>query len=131
MLAQEELRQSGEKVFEGLQIGGAAEEVVQHFVLNVRHQVDEHFVGFGLVLDQRIFLRIAAEVNAFAERVHRVEVFLPEAIDRVQDDVTLEALNRSRLFVARLALVGFLDFRDQELRVIAGRAAFELRFLAR
>src|SRR5207342_136436 len=109
-----ELRQGGEKVLEGLQIRGAAKEVVQNFVLNVRHQLDEHVVGLGLVLNQRILLRVAAEVNAFPQRIHRVQMLLPESIDRVQNDVSLETLDRRRLLVTRFALIGVLDSFDQE-----------------
>ena len=131
LLPHEKLREGGEKRLEGLQVRGAAKEIVQHFILNVRHQIDKHLVGFRLVFDQRILLRVAAEVDAFAERVHRVKMLLPEAIDRVQDDVALEALNRGRFFVARLALVSFLDFPDQEFRILLGRAGLELRLLFR
>ena len=125
------LRQGREEILERLQVRRAAEEIVQHFVLNVRHQLDEHLVGFGLVFDERILLRVAAQINAFAQRIHRVEMLLPEAIDRVQNDVTLEAFDRRRLFVARLALVGVLDFLDQELRILVGGAGLELRLLFR
>ena len=104
MFAQKKLRKGGEKILEGLQVRCAAEEIVQHFVLNVRHQLDEHVVGFGLVFDERIFLRVAAEINAFAQRVHRVEMLLPEPVDRVENDVALEALDRGRFFVTRFAL---------------------------
>ncbi len=104
---------------------------MQHFVLNVRHQLDEHVVGFGLVFDERIFLRVTAEVDALAQRIHRVEMLLPEPIDRVQNDVTLEALDRGRFFVARLALVGVFDFLDQKLRVLLDAARLELRPFSR
>ena len=118
VFAQQKLRQGCEEIFEGLQVRGAAEKIVQHFVLNVRHQLDEHLVGLGLVFDERIFLRVTAQINAFAQRIHRVEMLLPETVDRVQNDVTLEAFHRRRLFVTRLALVRFLDLLDQELRVL-------------
>ena len=93
----------------------------------LRHQLDEHVVRFRLVFDQRILLRIAAQVNAFAQRIHRVEMLLPEPVDRVQDDVTLEAFHRGRFFVVRLPLVGILDLLDQELRVLVDAAGLELR----
>ena len=48
-----------EEIFESLQVRRAAEKIVQHFILNVRHQLDKHVVGFGLVFDERILLRIA------------------------------------------------------------------------
>ena len=43
LLPHEKLRQGGKKRLEGLQVRGAAEEVVQHFVLNVRHQTRQTF----------------------------------------------------------------------------------------
>ena len=104
---------------------------MEDFVLNVRHQLDEHFVSLGLVLDERIFLGVTAQINAFAQRVHRVEMLLPEAVDRVQDNVALEALHRGRFFMARLAFVRFFDLPDQELRVLLDGPRFELRFLSR
>ena len=48
----QKLRQRGEEILERLQVRRAAEKIVQHFVLNVRHQLDEHVVGFGLVFDR-------------------------------------------------------------------------------
>jgi hypothetical protein len=37
MLAHQELRQRRQEILEGLQVRSAAEQIVQHFVLNVRH----------------------------------------------------------------------------------------------
>ena len=97
--AQEELRQRCQEILERLQIGSAAKQIVQNFILNVRHQFDEHVVCFGLVFDERILLRVAAEINALAQRVHGVKVLLPQAINRVQNDVTLQAFDGSRFFM--------------------------------
>src|SRR5437588_1058067 len=60
LFLEKKLRQSGEEILEGLQVRSAAEEVVEDFVLNVRHQLDEHFVSLGLVFDERIFLGVTA-----------------------------------------------------------------------
>src|SRR5256714_12133751 len=109
MLAHQELRQCRQEILECLQVRSAAEQIVQHFVLNVRHQFDKHVVGLRLVLDERVFLRVAPEINAFAQCVHCVEMFLPEPVNRVENDVALQAFDRSRFFVARLALVRVLD----------------------
>ncbi len=127
VLAHEELRQSGKEGLEGLQVRSAAEKVVQDFVLNIRHQLSEHVESFGLVFDERILLGVAAQVNAFAQRIHGIEMFLPETIDGIKNDVTLEALNCGRFFVARLPFVGGLDLLDQELRILFFAARFELR----
>ena len=104
---------------------------MQHFVFNIRHQFDEHVVGFSLVLDQRIFLGVATEINTFPQRIHRIEMLLPEPIDRVQNNVALEAFDRSRFLVTRFALVGVLDLPDQELSVFIDAPRIELRFLFR
>ena len=56
-------------------------------------------------------------------------MLLPEPVDRIQDDVALQALHRRRLFVTRFALVRFLDLPNQELRVLLDRARLELGFV--
>src|SRR5947207_10809433 len=99
LFLEQKLRKGRQKIFERLEVRSAAEKIVQDFVLNVRHQLDEHVERFGLVFDERIFLRVTAQVNALAQSVHRVEMLLPEAVDRVQNDVTFEAFHRCRLFV--------------------------------
>ena len=55
-------------------------------------------------------------------------MLLPEAIDRVQNNVTLQALDRGWFLVTRFAFVGVLDLFDQKLCVFLDRARFELRF---
>ena len=131
MFAHEKLRQGCQELLERLQVRSAAEEIVQHFVLNVRHQFDEHLVSLGLVLDERILLRVTAQIDALAQCVHGVEMLLPEAIDRVENDVALQAFNGGRLFVTRFPLVRILDLLDQKLRVFINRARIELRFFLR
>src|SRR5207244_8841993 len=44
---QEKLRKRSQEILECLQVGGAAEKIVQHFVFNVRHQLDKHVVSFS------------------------------------------------------------------------------------
>src|SRR6476646_8066033 len=56
-------------------------------------------------------------------------MLLPQAIDRVQNDVTLQAFDGSRFFMTRFALVSVLDLFDQELRVLFGVPAFKFRFI--
>src|ERR1043166_3404335 len=131
MFAEEKLREGGEKVFEGLQIRRAPEEIMQDFVLNVRHQLDEHVVGLGLVLDERILLGVAAEINTFPQRIHRVQMLLPKPVDRIPEDVAFEALDRGRFFMARFAFVSLLDPADEELRVLFDTPRLELRSFPR
>ena len=104
---------------------------MQHFVFNVRHQFDEHVVRLGLVLDEGILLGVATQINAFAQSIHRVEMLLPEPIDCVQNDVALEAFDRTRFLMTRFTLVSILDLSDQELGVFIDSACLELRFLLR
>ena len=78
--ATELLREAGEEFFKGAQVAGAAEEVVEHFVFDVRHQRLKEFVGLGLVFLERIFLRERAEMHAVAEAVHVIKVILPEPV---------------------------------------------------
>ena len=58
-------------------------------------------------------------------------MLLPEPVDCVQNNVALEAFDRSRFLVTRLALVGVLDLPDQELSVFIDAPRIELRFLFR
>src|SRR5438132_765072 len=58
-------------------------------------------------------------------------MFLPETINRIENDVTLETLDRGRLFMTRFPLVGLLDPRNQKLRVFINTPRVELRFLFR
>ena len=41
------------------------------FVFDAVHHVLEHDVGFLLVFNQRIFLTVAAKIDAFLEMIHR------------------------------------------------------------
>ena len=52
-------------------------------------------------------------------------MFLPEAIDGVEDDVALQAFYRGGLFVSRFALVSVLNLFNQELRVFIDGARFK------
>ena len=123
------MRQRGQEILERLQIRSAAEKIVQHLIFNVRHQLDEHVVGFGFVFNERILLRVTAQVNAFAQRIHRVKMLLPKPINRVQNNVAFETLDRGWFFVTRLALVSIFDLCDQKLRIFVHTARLELRFL--
>lgn len=107
----------GEQGFEGLEIRGAAEEIVQDFAFDGVHEVHKHGVGVVFVFDEGVFLAEGAEVDGFAESVHGVEVFLPEAVDGVEDDVALKAFEGFGMLEFRLALVGGGDGFHEELGV--------------
>ncbi len=55
-------------------------------VFNAVHHVLEHGERFFLVLDQRIFLAVAAKPDAFLQVVHRQQVVFPLVVDHVQHD---------------------------------------------
>ena len=99
---------------------------MQDFIFNVGHQLNEHIVSLRLIFDERVLLRIGAQINALAQRVHGIEVFLPQPIDRVQDNVTFQTLYCGWFLVRRFPLVRLLDFLDQKLRVPVRLAAFKL-----
>ena len=58
-------------------------------------------------------------------------MLLPETVDCVQNNVTLETFHRGRFLMTRLSLVRILDLFDQELRVFIKRARLELRLFFR
>ena len=91
ILLEEVARHGGEQLLEGLEVGRAAEEIVQDLVLDALHELNEHGVRLGLVLGERVLLAVGAEVDGLAESVHGVEVLLPEPVDGVQDDILLES----------------------------------------
>ena len=62
---------------------GAEEEAAADLRLDVDHQGVEPLEGLGLVLDEPIPLAVGAEADGVAQRIHPVEVFLPEAVDGI------------------------------------------------
>src|SRR5262249_24312321 len=74
------MRQAGEEFLEAPEVRRAAEEIVENLKLHLPHQLDEHLVRLVLVLDERILLSDRAQIHAFAQRIHRVEMLLPQAI---------------------------------------------------
>src|SRR6185437_1118906 len=68
------------------------EEALGEGAVDVVHQVDEHLVGFLLVLDQRIGLPPRAVVDRVAELVEVVEVVLPLLVEHVEHDEREEAV---------------------------------------
>ena len=47
------------------------EQVADRLILDAIHHVLEQHVGLFLVLDQRIFLAVAAQADAFLQVIHR------------------------------------------------------------
>ena len=123
--ATELLGEAGEEFFEGAQVGGAAEEVVEDLVADGAHQGGEELVGLGFVFDEGVFLGELAEVDAVAEGVHVVEVFLPEAVDGVEEDVAFEAFEGFGVLGVGFEFVGGLDLVGDPGGVILGGAGFE------
>jgi len=99
MFAQQELRQRREKILECLQVRSAAEKIVSlRFLMFAINSTNMSYASV-LYSMSGSFLGIAPEVNALAQRVHRIEMFLPEAVDRIEDDVALQAFHSRGLFV--------------------------------
>ena len=69
-------------------------------VLNVVPQAFKHGEGFAFVFLFRIFLCIAAQVDALAQVVHGGKVFAPLQVDDLQHDVAFEI--RHRFFADQL-----------------------------
>src|SRR5258706_9668570 len=65
---------------------------LHHIVLDPVEHVGEQFKGFALVLLLRIFLRVAAQVNALAQMVERGEGLAPLLSQRRQHEVALELM---------------------------------------
>lgn len=123
--AAELLGQAGEEFLKGAQVGGAAEEVVEDLVPDVAHEGGEELVSFRLVFDERILLGELAEVHAIAEGVHVIEVFLPEAVDGIEEDVALESLEGFGVFRVGFQLVGGFDLLGDPRGVAVGIAGFQ------
>ena len=66
------------------------EEVADRFVVDARHHVFEENERFLLELDERIFLRVAAEADAFLQVIEREKVIFPLGVDDVENDAAFE-----------------------------------------
>ena len=116
----------GEDGVHGLH-GGEAEDVVRRRIIDAVHQRDEELVGFGFVFLKRILLPLGAELDALAEGVHRVEVFLPFLVNSVEHDVAFEVVEVLGIFRINFALVGFVNLSGDEGDVAFDVSGFELR----
>lgn len=63
-------------------------------MLDTAPQVFKHGEGFAFVFLFRIFLGIAAQVDALAQVVHGGKVFAPLQVDDLQHDVAFEIRHR-------------------------------------
>jgi len=86
-------------------------QVADGLVLDAIHHVLEHLERFFLVLDQRIFLPIAAQTDAFLEVVHRQQVIFPLVVDDVEHD---DALGVAHVLGTDQVLF-FLVTRDEQI----------------
>src|SRR4029077_19519887 len=66
------------------------EEVANRFVVDAGHHVFEEHEGFFFELDERIFLAVAAQADAFLEVVEGKKMVFPLGIDDVENDAALE-----------------------------------------
>ena len=93
----------------GLEIGGRAEEVLKGLLFDGVHQGDEEVVGLVLILDERVFLALGAQADAFAERVHVIEVRLPLLVDGDEHHAALLLVEHFHRQVADADLIGLFD----------------------
>ena len=96
-----------------LKVRSGAEEIGQRFLLDGVHQGDEEVVGLVLILDEWILLALGAEADAFAERVHVVEVCLPLLVNGDENHAALLLVEDFVRQAADLDLVGFLHLADE------------------
>ena len=96
-MVQRLLRGVAEKILKRHQARRAAENVVADLRLDVDHQFLENLERFGLVFDQRIALAVRAQADAVAQAVHLVKMLLPQLVNRAQDRVALDRLERFRI----------------------------------
>ena len=68
-------------------------------------ELQEHDVALVAVLDERVLLGHAAQVDALAQVVHVLEVLAPADVDDLEHDEALE--------IAHQALVDRLDLRSR------------------
>ena len=72
-----------------------------------------------LVLDERVLLRHRAQVDAFAQVVHRVEMLAPALVDDLEDHEALELahqVGRQLLFLRRVRVARILlELLDERL----------------
>src|SRR5690606_4588236 len=76
---------------------------------------EEHLEGFALVLLLRVLLRVAAQVDALAQVIHRGEVFLPQRIEALHHHRLLHVAYGGRAGDGFLGRVGFLQRLEDQL----------------
>jgi hypothetical protein len=96
----------GEELLKRGELLRAAEEIAEHLAVDVVHQLREDREGFLLELDERVFLAVGAQADAFLQGIERIQVLLPQAVDGVEEDHLLDLLQGGRVGVADLHLVG-------------------------
>ena len=92
------------------------EEIANRLVVDAPHHVFEHDECFFFELDDRIFLRVAAEADAFFEVIEREQVIFPLGIDDVENDAALEPAHQ---FLAELIFFFFVAFDDGFFRGVS------------
>jgi len=60
------------------------EEIPDGLIFDAIHHVLEQREGFLLILDQRIFLAVAAQPDTFLEVIHRQQVIFPLVVDDIE-----------------------------------------------
>ena len=85
--------------FERFHRGRGAEEAGAGIGAQLLHEAFEGLEGFGLVLVERILLRVGAQADAATEVFHLSQLVLPVAVDGAEEDITFEVLQDRGRFV--------------------------------
>src|ERR1700735_100069 len=86
------------------------EEIADRFVVDARHHVFEQDERFFFELDDRVFLSVAAEADAFFQVIEREQGILPLRIDHIENDAALQPAHQ---FVAELFFFLFVALDDR------------------
>jgi len=91
------------------------EEEAHSFGINAIHQLIKKNKCFFLELDQRVFLPVPAQADAFLQMVEREEMVFPLAVHHVQQDVALQPAQRLRAEERLFLFVTRANFFDEQI----------------
>ena len=87
------------------------EEPVKRVGLDPFHHAGEEIVAFALVLDQRIFLPVAAQADPVAQVIHPEQVVLPVVVDDLEHEGLLQEPHQFRAQFLFLPFIGVAHLR--------------------
>src|SRR5262245_3788095 len=108
---------AGRAARRGTALHANAQRETRDLVLDRDHELLEQLEAFGLVLVLRILLRVAAKADAVAQGVDRAQVVHPLRVDRVQEQVAVDAALELGAELLLALLVARQHDRDGGLRI--------------